>query len=114
MVWAGFSVDGQTHLAILEDKQKNIHYTKMLENYFAKDLTENENFFQQDNAPIHVSEHSKEWMRLNGVPLLPWPSRSPDLNPIENLWGILARRVYAHGKQYYTKMDLIEAIKREW
>jgi transposase len=117
MVWAGFSVHGTTHLAFLEGKQKSSNYTKTLESYllpFASDVMKNEYFFQQDNAPIHVSEHSKDWMRLNGVPLLPWPARSPDLNPIENVWGILARRVYAHGKQYYTKMDLIEAIKREW
>lgn len=43
-----------------------------------------------------------------------WPAKSPDLNPIENLWGILARAVYVNGKQYDTKMELVKAIKKAW
>jgi hypothetical protein len=43
-----------------------------------------------------------------------WPALSPDLNPIENLWGILAREVYADGKQYNSKEELKHAIRREW
>jgi hypothetical protein len=39
-----------------------------------------------------------------------WSALSPGLNPIENLWGILVRAVYADGKQYYTINDLKQAI----
>lgn len=44
--------------------------------------------------------------------LLPWPSYSPDLNPIENLWSIVKRHI---GKQeVYNKNDLITAITDAW
>lgn len=43
-----------------------------------------------------------------------WPSLSPDLNPIENLWGILARGVYGNAKQYESLEELESAIRREW
>ena len=43
--------------------------------------------------------------------LLPWPSRSPDINPIENPWGILTREVYASGKQYSNVKELKRGIK---
>jgi len=56
--------------------------------------------FQQDNAPIHASKETKTWLDLKKINLLEWPAYSPDLNPIENVWGIMARRVYANGKQY--------------
>ena len=39
-----------------------------------------------------------------------WPANSPDLNPIENLWAILKRRIYANGRQFHTKNELWQAI----
>ena len=39
---------------------------------------------------------------------------SPDLNPIENLWGRVARQVYGQGKQYDSKVSLTGAIMKSW
>ena len=66
--------------------------------------------FQQDNAKIHVSRSTKRWFEAQNIPLLDWPNRSPDLNPMENLWAILARRVYANNKQYETVQELKDVI----
>lgn len=70
--------------------------------------------FQQDNAAVHTSRSTVQWFQDNQVQVLQWPARSPDLNPIENLWGILSRRVYANGKQYQSIIELKRAIRREW
>ena len=43
-----------------------------------------------------------------------WPAKSPDLNPIENLWGILARHLYKNGRQYNSITELTAAIKESW
>ena len=43
-----------------------------------------------------------------------WPGLNPDLNPIENLWGIVARQVYGQGKQYDLKVSLTGAITKSW
>jgi hypothetical protein len=55
-------------------------------------------FFQQDNDPAHMlaSSHLKTWNIKHGssVQLLEkWPPNSPDLNPIENIWGWMEAKV---------------------
>ena len=40
-----------------------------------------------------------------------WPPQSPELNPIENLWSTIKRRLYPAGKQYRRLGEVWEAIK---
>jgi transposase len=117
MVWGGFAADGKTALAILEGKQNAEKYCETLASHLrpcGRQLAGPRWVFQQDNASIHTARATMAWFAANRVDVLPWPARSPDLNPVENLWGLMVRRVYANGRCYENVALLRAAIISAW
>ncbi len=68
--------------------------------------------FQHDNDPKHTSKATVGFLKKNRVKVIQWPSMSPDLNPIEHLWGILKRQVEHHSPS--NIQSLKEVILEEW
>ena len=72
-----------------------------------------QHLFQHDEASCHKAKVITKWLGEQNIDILgPRPGNSPDLNPIENLWSILMRRV---DKQKPTNSDKLQAlIMQEW
>ncbi|GFV47939.1 hypothetical protein TNCV_3044111 [Trichonephila clavipes] len=49
--------------------------------------------FQQDNVQPHVARIVQRFFVNHQIELLPWPARSLDLSPIENMWSMVAQRL---------------------
>ncbi|KHJ87984.1 hypothetical protein OESDEN_12227 [Oesophagostomum dentatum] len=117
MVWGAFSSECTLSLAFVSNRMNSEEYQNVLENHLLPFLEERRTeafVFQENNATIHVSSATKSWLWRYNTNTLDWPACSPDLNPIENLCGIIVRRIYANNRQFNTVNELKDAISRAW
>ncbi|GFW26321.1 transposable element Tcb2 transposase [Trichonephila clavipes] len=70
--------------------------------------------FMDDNATCHRALAVQDCLDSEGIQLLVWPLRSPDLNPIENVWDALVRQVAGRNYPLTHKNTLIRALTGEW
>ncbi len=116
MVWAAMSSAGVGPLCFLKSTVNADIYQEILEHFMlpsADKLYGDADFiFQQDLAPAHTAKGGKSWFNDHGVTVLDWPANSPDLNPIENLWGIVKRKM--RDTRPNNAEDLKAAIRATW
>ena len=106
LVHDGVKINSANYCALLDECLVPWLHDQTLD--FRKQLV-----FMQDNALSHSARATKEYLESLGFKkknLMVWPPNSPDLNPIENLWSIIKRKIYADGKQYSLKTELWKAI----
>ena len=65
-----------------------------------------------NSSTLTLSRLAKQWRSNNSIQRIDWPSMSPDLNPIENVWKLLKMNLAKKNLQTYKA--LVSAIKKEW
>jgi len=117
MTWGAISAEKGLVIVRIDERIDGPTYCEMLESCFfdsAEVILPPSFLFQQDNASAHVCRHTTAFFENREISVFPWPPQSPDLSPIEDIWGIVSEKVYKHGKTYQTKDDLWKAIVAAW
>ena len=116
MVWGCFTRRGVGKLCVLGRIINRFYYRDILEQNLLPSIDHFEfgqqYHFMHDNDPKHTSGLVKDWLKQKTIPALPWPSFSLDLNPIENLWDELERRVKKHQPKNFEEVEL--QLTQEW
>ena len=96
MVWGAVNYSFRLRLLIIHD---NLTVRRYVDEILRPELVpllrrqHNPMVFQQDNNRLHTSRLIQDFLRQEGINVFPWPSKSPDVNPIKNTngmsWGVM-------------------------
>ena len=67
-----------------------------------------------DNATCHRNFVTNSYKSQAGLRTLSWPAWFPDLNPIENMWSLLKRRVRRLLLPGDDLARLEDLLRQEW
>lgn len=111
MVWGCMSAAGVGELHFIEGNMNSNMYCEILQQSMIPSLQKlgRRAVFQHDNEPKHTSKTTTALLKRLRVKVMDWPSMSPDLNPIEHLWGILKRKV-----EVCKVSNIRDAVMEEW
>ncbi|KAG8224036.1 hypothetical protein J437_LFUL001113 [Ladona fulva] len=106
--WAWICADGPGVCWRIDGNLNGDKYVQILDNVMLPSVSSifDENFIFQQN--------SRRWFQTNHVTCLKWPARSPDLNPIENVWAFMMREMQDANVRPRNVNELWEMVKEAW
>ncbi|GBO25159.1 hypothetical protein AVEN_159055-1 [Araneus ventricosus] len=70
--------------------------------------------FLDDNARPHIARLVRSYLESETILQMASPARSPDLNTIEHVWGMLGRWIEGRSVPPGTFHELQQALLQEW
>ena len=118
MVWGCMTWDG-VYACKIDGKMDGALYVQILEDELQASIgffnkTKDDIIFQQDNDPKHRCKKASQWFQDHEYDVMLWPAQSPDLNPIEHLWGTLKRRLAGYEEEPKGILELWDRVQVEW
>ena len=113
--WGGISINRKIDLNFFIENMNSELYINILKEKLSEMKRVGHKIFilVRDNAPSHVIEATQQFIKEKKInESKDWPAFSPDLNLIENIWGII--KIELKKMDLEKKKELIEAVKETY
>lgn len=113
--WGAISVEGPATELVRIDGHFNQHkYVSVLRDHIVPLMKtyNDERVYMQDNSPVHTANMVMSFLSEQKFNVMDWCPRSPDLNPIENVWGLMTNDWPVLKNR--TPLALDEIIQERW
>ena len=119
LIWGAIWMGGRSELYITRQSMNSERYVELLEQFvypisFQLGDPATQWRFMDDNAPPHRSRVAQAFKTQSGIRSIDWPARSPDLNPIENLWSWMKMNVRKQIRPGDTLNRLELVLRQSW
>jgi len=96
MVWGGISIKGLIGCHSFRNIMDGPYFVRILQDHLipnAKNQFGRRWRLQMDNDPKRRSRVAQDFLSRETPEVIDWSSNSLDINPVENLWAIIERRI---------------------
>ena len=117
MVWRAFSLHHRTPLYHVQGNLNGLQYRDEILRPLAVPTLQQIGpmaVYQDHNARPHRARVVNDFLQQSGINRMVWPVSSPDLNPIENLWDELDRKVRSSNPPPRDAQHLFQMLQAEW
>ena len=118
MFWGCITHEGVGTFTEVDGNINSQKYINILDTHLwpviARHFPNNNYLFQDDNAPVHSSLATRQWKTENNIRCLTWPSQSPDINIIENVWRTIKIKLQKRVNDIQNRGELIRVVKEIW
>lgn len=118
-VWGCITYNGVGDLEWVDGTMEKEHYCDILRSYVVPSCQWNSMdpktfIFQHDNSSVHTAKIVKRYLSRAKIKVLDWPANSPDISPIERVWGHIDEQLNHYDTPPKNKDELFARIENIW